>query len=210
MKIAYIYKITNVKNDMIYIGQTCTSIEERFRGHQKSAKSKTKNHDCSPLYRDMKDFGIENFKVEQIDYCLEHNKFAMELHWIRHFSEKGIALYNIVGTEKNISRTQRIANKRLANNATYTSEEFRYNMSKVTRGENNGMYGKKGAKAVNGQPVYAFNEKGELQHEFVSVREALAFLKLKGHAQLVEACKDGTEYKGFYWKKEWKKYAGEE
>lgn len=207
MKLAYIYKITNNINDTIYIGQTCISVEARYKTHLKNAKSELEEYDEKPLYRDMKEFGIENFTVEQIDYCLEHNKFAMELYWIEYYAKKGKALYNIVGTDRNFSRIQKITNRRLSNNPKYTSEEFRQKISSVVTGERNGMYGKKGAKAINGQPVYAFDKSGNLVHEFVSVREALSFLGLKGHAALIRACRDGEEYKGLYWKKEWKKYA---
>lgn len=37
----YIYKITNLLNDKIYIGQTITSVEQRWKRHQNDALSGT-------------------------------------------------------------------------------------------------------------------------------------------------------------------------
>lgn len=210
IKLAYIYKITNIKNNLVYIGQTTLAVEERFKHHIRKSRSNYIGTRDYPLYQDMRKLGVENYAIEQIDYCLEKNKFILEKHWINLYADKGIPLYNIVGTDRNISRAQKIANRRLTNSHSYESKEYIQKMSEATAGENNPMYGKRGSLAVNGQPVYAFDNTGKVQHEFVSVREALKFLKLKGHAGLMKACKTGEIYKGYYWKKEWKSYAKDE
>ncbi|WP_323705964.1 GIY-YIG nuclease family protein [Mammaliicoccus sciuri] len=202
MQLARIYKITNKKNNNIYIGQTTRSVQERYKGHLHD--SKTSN---LPLYKDIREFGTDAFVVEEITICLYINRLELENYYINYYFDKGYALYNLVGLKSPNSRRQKALELRMNNGFDYTSEEFKYKMSKVTSGENNGMFGLKGSKAPNGQTVYALDEKQNIIHTFVSVREALKFLNIKGHSNLNKACKENTLYKGYYWKKEWKKYA---
>lgn len=60
----YIYKITNTINNKIYIGKTKETIDSRYKRHIYDIEHhKTK----SLLYDAMKKYGIDSFKVEQID-----------------------------------------------------------------------------------------------------------------------------------------------
>lgn len=59
----YIYKITNTVNGKIYIGLTTVSVEHRWKQHCQTAKRGSNKH----LYFSMRKYGIENFKIEQID-----------------------------------------------------------------------------------------------------------------------------------------------
>lgn len=54
----YIYKITNIQNKMMYIGQTIVDFKERIRHHF----NKTSN--CRYLSNALKKFGKDNFKFE--------------------------------------------------------------------------------------------------------------------------------------------------
>jgi hypothetical protein len=56
----YIYQITNKKSLKKYIGQTKTTVNERYSGHKYAAISLKRQ---TPLYDDMRLFGIENFEV---------------------------------------------------------------------------------------------------------------------------------------------------
>ena len=70
----YIYCITNLINNKRYIGKTTNSIEERFKEHcsdfQKERCSKR------PLYDAMNKYGIENFKIEEIEYIEDDSKLS--------------------------------------------------------------------------------------------------------------------------------------
>ena len=62
-----IYKITNLKNQMSYIGQA-VNVKERFRQHIKrglGAEPQTRNK----IYTAMKKDGVENFMFEIIEKC---------------------------------------------------------------------------------------------------------------------------------------------
>lgn len=58
-----IYIITNLINNMQYVGQTTRTIQQRFSGHKNTAKNNTDN---TYLHRAMNKYGIENFKVDKI------------------------------------------------------------------------------------------------------------------------------------------------
>ena len=117
----------------------------------------------------------------------------------------------------------------LRDNSVYRTPEFRENMSKLTSGKNNGMYGKKHTEAskkimsekaierdyngernpmyghkdetaLNGKSLGAYDSEGNLIHTFNTRQMALKFLNMKGHVGLNKALREGTEYKGYYWK----------
>lgn len=194
-----IYKILNNLNSNVYIGQTSLSIEERFAIHLKHMRE---GRD-SPLYKDMKKHGIENFKIEKIDKCAERHKFIIERYWINYYFDEGTPVYNLVGKREPVSTLQKMSEARLSNSFDYNSEAFKRKMSEATSGERNGMYGKKGDKAINGRMVLALSADGEIKHQFSSVGQALSFIGVKGHIGLNNAAKSGELYKGYYWKKEW-------
>lgn len=196
---AIIYKITNTINNMIYIGETVQSLQERWWGHMKRVSS----GEDKPLYNDMREYGTEVFTIEQIDTCFERHKFIIEEYWTRKYQEKGYALYNIkLGNTLSHNTRQRIAEcMQNRNPETYQTEEFRQKSAR--HGEENGMYGKKGADAINGRAVYMLDDDKNIVKIFVSVKHALEFLGIKGHAGLLKACKESIKYKGYYWKKEW-------
>jgi group I intron endonuclease len=58
-----VYKITNLINGKIYIGQTVKSLDFRWKQHLRDAQRLTNR----ALYKDMNLFGVENFTVEQVD-----------------------------------------------------------------------------------------------------------------------------------------------
>ena len=62
-----IYKITNLKNDMSYVGQA-VNVADRWRQHIKrglGAETPTRNK----LYPAMAEFGVENFMFELLEEC---------------------------------------------------------------------------------------------------------------------------------------------
>ena len=60
-----IYKITNKLNGKVYIGKTQFTIEERWIEHVRD--SSRKRYEKRPLYDAFNKYGIENFKIEEIE-----------------------------------------------------------------------------------------------------------------------------------------------
>ena len=97
MNVGYIYKITNLVNGKVYIGQTSKTIEERFRHHKVDSNRKNKESYNYPLYRAFRKYGIDNFKIEEIEQCEIDNINEREIYWIE--------FYNSFNKEKGYNQT---------------------------------------------------------------------------------------------------------
>lgn len=80
----YIYCITNLINGKKYVGKTTNSIQERFQEHCKD--SKKERCEKRPLYDAFNKYGIENFKVEQLEEADEEVLSDRETYWIEKLS----------------------------------------------------------------------------------------------------------------------------
>lgn len=83
-----IYKITNKINGKIYVGQTSSTTEERWKGHKRAWHSARQ---CPVLYNAFDKYGIENFEIEEIEQCDNENLNEREIYWIKQYNsyEKG-------------------------------------------------------------------------------------------------------------------------
>lgn len=118
--IGRIYKITNLINGKIYIGQTIATINERWAGHK--CDSKRKN---TAIGNAINKYGEENFSIEvvedDIDYELLDEK---EIFYIKEYNSLYPVGYNISQGGK-----------------AYITDEWRKVLSERVKGENNPMYG---------------------------------------------------------------------
>lgn len=121
-KICIIYKIINILNDKMYIGQTWQKLFTRFYQHKYSK-------DCPKLYNAMVKYGINNFIIEPICSVMTQ-KDADE------FENYFISKYNSIKNGYNIK-----------NGGSYGrhSEETKKKLTELNLGENNPMFGKCGA-----------------------------------------------------------------
>lgn len=76
---AYIYKITNLINNKVYIGQTSFSLSKRWQEHIKDSERFDR-----PLYRAFHKYGIENFNIELIEETDSPNE--REVYWIKSYN----------------------------------------------------------------------------------------------------------------------------
>ena len=84
-----IYKITNKINDKIYIGQTTRNLEERWKGHKY-------HKGCKVLYRAIKKYGKDNFKIESICSALDEKYLdELEINFIKIFNSLSPNGYNL-------------------------------------------------------------------------------------------------------------------
>lgn len=74
---AYIYIIENDINDKKYIGKTAFSIEKRWAEHCRDCKRE--HLEKRPLYRAMNKYGIQHFKIRELEFCsnTELNSFRV-------------------------------------------------------------------------------------------------------------------------------------
>ena len=78
----YIYKIINLSNQKLYIGQTKKTIEERFKNHLKLAK----RHINRCLYDAMNKYGYDNFTIKQIEQIPDQYLDEREKYWITYYN----------------------------------------------------------------------------------------------------------------------------
>ena len=75
-----IYKIQNLINGKIYIGQSI-HIKARFNAH----KSEARNGNTRPLYNAIRKYGVENFSFEIIEECSKEKLNEREIYWIKKY-----------------------------------------------------------------------------------------------------------------------------
>ena len=139
-----VYKITNLINDKIYIGQTTESLKKRFSRHCGYQKN-----DGTYIHNAIKKYGKENFIIEQIDIANSQEELdELEYYWINQLNsfapngynlkkEKGKSGGDTLSNNPNLSEiSEKISNSKMGGknpNSTkiiainiLTKEEFLY------------------------------------------------------------------------------------
>ena len=169
-KYGYIYKITNLLNNKIYIGQVYNkSIKDRFIRHCKSAKPDAKCYLARAIYK----YGKENFSVEQVEECYSVNELNMrEKYWIKYYNSTDKDLgYNLTDGGEG-------GNTYLCKSSKEMST-IKSKISKANSGKNNGNSTQLKIKSVKSGAEYYFN----------TLAEALQFFNMKNGYVLVSRAK---------------------
>lgn len=85
----WIYKITNVQNNKVYIGQTIRPIQDRFNRHINDAINNILD---TYFARAIRKYGKDNFIIEEIDVAKNQDELNLkEQYWIQYYQavEKG-------------------------------------------------------------------------------------------------------------------------
>ena len=89
-----IYKITNLINNKIYVGQTTQPLNRRFKQHINNALRASYQLNKIHLYAAIRHYGAENFCIEQIDSADTRQELNQkEIYWINELQ----ALDNNIG-----------------------------------------------------------------------------------------------------------------
>ena len=82
-----VYKVTNLSNEKIYVGQTRQKIEKSSLQHSKSN---------SLMGQAMREWGLENFTIEIIERCETQEELnEREKFWIKVLNSKFPKGYNL-------------------------------------------------------------------------------------------------------------------
>lgn len=103
-----IYKIENILNGKIYIGQS-VRIERRFQEHI------MKSHNSQKIDKAINEYGIENFQFSVVEECSKEDLNTREDYWIQYYQciyPKG---YNVVESNQSIHTVYNIE-KQIINN----------------------------------------------------------------------------------------------
>lgn len=175
-----IYKVTNLVNGKVYIGQTAKTAEARFKEHlfcgthKEYAKS-------GRLYAAMRKYGCDKFAVETIEECSKESLNEREIYWISQYdsfkrgyngtfggyggktidADKAIALWkaglsmNCISKEMGASRSSIAANLYASG---ITEEEISERTLEIH-------------KRKHPYPVYQYNADGSFVAEYASLEE---------------------------------------
>ena len=88
----YIYCITNLINGKQYVGQTIRTIQERFLDH--SHQAYCEDGETRPICRAIRKYGIENFKIEELEEVALDKLNEREVYWIQELQTYGKNGYN--------------------------------------------------------------------------------------------------------------------
>ena len=79
-----IYKLTNIKNNKVYIGQTKNSLRRRIMSHltQSRINTKSKKHH---LQFAIQKYGYDNFDISILEVCKQEQLNEREMFWIRYY-----------------------------------------------------------------------------------------------------------------------------
>ena len=212
-----IYKIENLINHKIYIGQSI-QIQHRLQKH-KSTK------DNFYIHRAIQKYGKENFSYDIIEECQPNQLDKRECYWIKHYNSLIPYGYNMVPGGSNgtgLAKGRAVEQYYLSGeyiqtfpSANQAGEKLNINISNITSCCNEerlqaGPFqwkwkdSNKKIKPIKGQyyndPVLKFDLEGNFLQEYFSLTEASQKNNIS-KSSISEACKENQKSAGgFQWK----------
>lgn len=165
----YIYKITNLRNNKIYIGQTTKTVKQRWKRHKyDSLKNRIDTH----FSRAIRKYGPNNFLVEQIDTAKNKEELTLkEQYWVKFFDSIKYGYNEAIPTFKSGGNTYK--NK--------TAKELEIIKDKIRKS-------KTGGKNPNARKVKCKNLQTNEEKHFNSMAEMQKYFKEKNHQFISRRC----------------------
>lgn len=206
-----IYKITNLKNNKIYIGlTTLKSAQCRFTKHVSEAKNSTENR---YFLNAINKYGKENFKIEEIDfaYTIEELK-QKEINYIKllRSTDRNIG-YNLSeggdgtpGVLKSKETRDKIRQKALGRKVSEKTKEYMSNLYKGKKAHPNTLLNIQKHNLNTSKKIEQYDEKLNLIKTFNSIGELVKSENVdrSGISQYINSNKfeNRKMYKGFLYK----------
>lgn len=164
----FVYKITNIKNNKVYIGQSIRPIEERWKRHKNDALNNILD---THFARAIRYYGPDNFKLELLDTATSQQELtAKEHYWI--------AWYNSIENGYNETNAEYKCGGNTYRNKT--DEEMKIIKEKLRQskmGSKNPHSTKVKCRNINTKEEYHFDTQKQMQdffkesnHQFISRR----------------------------------------
>lgn len=158
----FIYKITNIINNKVYIGQSIRPIEKRFDRHINDAINNVLD---THFARAIRKYGKDNFKLELIDTAENQEDLNLkEQYWIRY--------YNSV--ENGYNETDALFKCGGNTYKSKTKEEMKIIGDKISKK-------KKGTQNSNSRSIKCYNIKTDEEIIFSTVNECREYFQEKNH-----------------------------
>lgn len=182
-----VYKITNKVNGKIYIGETLSTIEKRFRQHCCDAYNKT--YWDYYFYRAIRKYGIENFQITELQQITNSDRKVLKSQ-ILELEENYIKEYNSFRFGYNSNSGGR--------HPLEVSSETRELQRKIKINDPRTRNNLKRARSLQhlGKEVIAYNyNSGEFIKKFDSIKEASEYYNIDSSG-ITKVCKGKTNYLG--------------
>lgn len=201
-----VYKITNLINGKVYVGQTKGTVEKRWRYHNYDSSR------CRYLHNAIQKYGKDNFRIEQIDTASSQPELnEKEKYWIEFFdciSPKGYNLksgghkpkYSQESRERMSKNHPDVSGERNPRYGVSLSESTREKISKAHTGKKLSELHKQKVRQNSKRRKSVLNL--DTKEVFLSSREAEETYKL-AHGSISRVCRgEGKSAGGFHWKYE--------
>lgn len=96
---AYIYLISNDINNKLYVGKTVSTIDTRYNKHISEAFTQ---HSDYAIHRAMRKYGINHFKVTEVENCSLEEVSKREKYWIKYYDSYNNGYNETQGGEGNL------------------------------------------------------------------------------------------------------------
>lgn len=177
-----IYKIQNLINDKIYIGQS-VDIDYRFRNHKSESFNPKSNSYDTAIHRAIRKYGVENFSFDIIEECCQDELREREIYWINYYGSFGNGYNLTTGGEGvptiNIKQVQSLWNEGLSINEIATTMNCdKHTVIRILESyetysnEESYKRGRKNAKAKISKSVVQYDKNGVLIKTYNSSTDA--------------------------------------
>ena len=98
----YIYKITCIPTNKIYIGKTESTVQKRWKDHCRSAFLESHSDYNFPFHRAIRKYGINNFMIETLEKINDSEKLKVqEKYWIQFYDSYNQGYNSTLGGDGN-------------------------------------------------------------------------------------------------------------
>lgn len=179
-----IYKVTNTKNNKIYIGLSTRSLNYRKIAYKSAVKSKKLSRHA--VINAMKRHGFENFIFEQIDSsCCEKSLKDKEIYWIKHFDSMNFSKGYNRSPGGDLASLETIAKRSQSLKKVPRTKEWKENIRKALLGQKHSPERRMNqSKAKLGKPAWNKGLKGIMKPNSGSFKKG-STAPIKGRKKVI-------------------------
>ena len=202
-----IYKIENLINGKVYIGQS-VDIQYRFRNHKSESFNPKSNAYDTAIHRAIRKYGVDNFSFEIVEECEQDQLRAREIYWINYYHSFGEG-YNLTSGGEGVStidikRVRKLWDDELSikeisvimNCQQHTIIRILESYDKYNRKESYRRGRIKVGEKLS-RPIVQYDKNGSLIQRYISITEAAKVTGIN-HSCISEALCGGQASAGGY------------